>query len=36
MEKIIIVKKEIESWYLAGLDEPHCQRFGIPVVRDTQ
>jgi hypothetical protein len=36
MEKIIIVKKEIEGWYLAGLDESHCQKFGIPMVRDTQ
>jgi hypothetical protein len=36
MDKILIVRKEIESWYLAGLDEAHCKQFGIPVVRDTQ
>ncbi|RKZ46355.1 MAG: hypothetical protein DRR00_24395 [Candidatus Parabeggiatoa sp. nov. 3] len=35
-DKIIIVIKEIESWYLAGLDESRAKRFGIPIVRDTQ
>jgi len=27
--KIIIVVKEIESWYLAGLDEKACKKLGI-------
>ena len=28
-DKIIIVVKEIESWYLAGLDEKACKKLGI-------
>jgi len=28
-EKIIIVVREIESWYVAGLDERACNDFGI-------
>ncbi|MGA3315288.1 MAG: hypothetical protein ABSC64_02485 [Candidatus Korobacteraceae bacterium] len=28
--KIIVVIKEIESWYLAGLDDTNCKKFGIP------
>jgi hypothetical protein len=27
---IVIVVREIESWYLAGLDDASCQEFGIP------
>ena len=32
-ERILIVCREIESWYLAGLDENECERLGIPMVR---
>lgn len=28
--RIIVVIKEIESWYLAGLDDRHSRKFGIP------
>lgn len=28
-DKIILVKKEIESWYLAGLDEENCRKMNI-------
>lgn len=28
--RIIVVIKEIESWYLAGLNETNSKRFGIP------
>jgi len=34
-EKIIIVIKEIESWYKAGLDDTKCQQFKIPVHNNT-
>ena len=27
---IVIVVKEIESWYLAGVDDASCKEFGIP------
>jgi hypothetical protein len=27
--KVMIVVKEIESWYLAGLDDAHCDSFNI-------
>ncbi|MFC1900735.1 hypothetical protein ACFLYN_03980 [Chloroflexota bacterium] len=27
---ILVVKKEIESWYLAGLDEVCCRKYRIP------
>jgi hypothetical protein len=33
--KIIIVIKEIESWYLAGLDENKCRELGIKYLRST-
>ena len=29
IEKIIVVIKEIESWYVAGLDEKVCNELGI-------
>jgi hypothetical protein len=35
-ERIVVVKKEIESWYLAGLGEDACRRFKITHVGDTQ
>ncbi|WAM34000.1 hypothetical protein [Caldicellulosiruptor morganii] len=28
-EKVVIVKKEIESWYLAGAEDNFCSKFGI-------
>jgi hypothetical protein len=34
--KIIIVRAEIESWYLAGLDADTCARLKLRSVRDTQ
>ncbi len=33
--RIIIVEKEIESWYLAGLKKCECCRFNIPFLEDT-
>jgi hypothetical protein len=35
MHRIIIVKKEIESWYKAGLDINHCQQLKIKYHTDT-
>ena len=29
-DRILVVCREIESWYLAGLDDNECQRLGIP------
>lgn len=29
-DRIIVVIKEIESWYLAGLDDTCCRKLGIP------
>lgn len=34
-EKIIIIIKEIESWYKAGLDDNKCQQFNIPIHSNT-
>jgi hypothetical protein len=34
-ECAVVVVKEIESWYLAGVDEHACQEFGIPNVPHT-
>jgi len=33
--RIIVVRAEIESWYLAGVDDKNCQGFGIPVIPHT-
>ena len=33
---IIVVVKEIESWYLAGLDSKACDKLGIDDLRDTE
>jgi len=35
-DKIIIVIKEIESWYLAGLDNKVCKQFKIDNLADTK
>lgn len=32
---IVIVVKEIEAWYLAGLDEDSCRDLGIPSLAST-
>jgi hypothetical protein len=34
-ERAIIVVREIESWYLAGVDDHACQEYGIPSVPHT-
>ena len=34
-EKIIVVTKEIESWYLAGLSEDNSHKLGLPVLENT-
>lgn len=34
-EKIIVVIKEIESWYLAGLDSKSAKKLGVGVFKDT-
>jgi hypothetical protein len=33
--RTVIVKAEIESWYLAGVDDQDCRELGIPTVRHT-
>lgn len=34
-KKIVVVVKEIESWYLAGLDEENSKKLGIPYLDNT-
>jgi len=34
-DRIIVVIKEIESWYLAGLDSVRCKKLKIRCLRDT-
>ena len=34
-ERILIVCREIESWYLAGLNDEGCKQIGIPPSYDT-
>ncbi len=34
-DNVIIVIKEIESWYLAGLDAKACRKLGIKAFRNT-
>lgn len=34
--RILVVKKEIESWYLAGLDEECCRRLRLPLGYETE
>ena len=34
--RIVIVVKEIESWYLAGLDRKSCDRLGVEYVENTE
>ena len=33
--RTIIVKREIESWYLAGIDDRVCRKLGVRVLRRT-
>ncbi|MFW6238499.1 MAG: hypothetical protein ACOC5A_04645 [Halanaerobiales bacterium] len=34
-ERIVIVVKEIEGWYLAGLDQKSCERLGLEYLEKT-
>jgi hypothetical protein len=34
-QRIIVVKKEIESWYIAGLTDDKCNELGFEVSEDT-
>lgn len=34
-ERIIVVIKEIESWYLAGLEDAEAEKLGIPIFSNT-
>lgn len=36
MANVVIVKAEIESWYLAGLDAGACAVLGVRMARDTE
>ena len=36
VNKVVIVKTEIESWYLAGLNKTTCKFFKIKTMKDTQ
>ena len=33
--RVLVVKREIESWYLAGLDQDSCAELGIPFLGNT-
>lgn len=35
-DKIVVVKREIESWYLAGLDDMNAKKVGIPPLMNTE
>jgi len=34
-DRIVVVVKEIEGWYLAGLDASNCRRLGLRPLRNT-
>jgi hypothetical protein len=34
-DRIVVVKMEIESWYLAGLDDACCKKLGISPLQST-
>ena len=34
-ERLVVVVKEVESWYLAGLDSSNSKRLGIPPLANT-
>ena len=33
-DRIVVVRREIEAWYLAGLDEASCDELGLARVSD--
>jgi len=33
--KMVIVVREIESWYLAGLDDSNCKKLKVSIIRNT-
>jgi len=33
--RTVVVRAEIESWYLAGVDDEDCRELGIPIIRHT-
>ena len=35
IERILIVRREVESWYLAGLDSDAYEEFRLPTLRNT-
>ena len=35
IERILIVRREVESWYLAGLDSDSHEEFRLPTRRNT-
>jgi len=35
-DKIIVVVKEIESWYLSGLIEEHAKKLDLPILENTE
>jgi len=35
LSQILVVVKEIEGWYIAGLDDAACERLGIPRMNRT-
>jgi len=35
-DKIIVVVKEIESWYLSGLIEEHAKKLNLPLLENTE
>ncbi|MHC3130002.1 MAG: hypothetical protein IBV52_08025 [Candidatus Bathyarchaeota archaeon] len=35
-DKIIVIKKEIESWYMAGLDKGISEKYGINILKSTE
>jgi selenocysteine-specific translation elongation factor len=35
IDRIIVIIKEIESWYLAGIDNKHCKKLKIQIVENT-
>jgi hypothetical protein len=36
IDRIIVVIKEIESWYLAGLNEEDSKKLGLPILENTE
>ena len=36
LAKVVVVKTEIESWYLAGLDHSGTRKLGVPFYTNTE